>query len=236
MKAAVMGRAFPLLILGSLLSAGMLQAQQNPAAGAAGEGPVIIDPATGQATGQPAGQTATQAAAAAADDVADPRPARDGLPRVDAEQSRLREGQGLLPEMLAAIAAEREALQDRARSLDMREAELAFASTALAEQTRQLTALRAELMGLLDLAETRHGEDIERLVKIYRAMKPAEAAAILSSADLEVTVLVLAAMVERDAGPILARMNQVRAQAVSKIIMERSRLPADQRLLNLKVN
>ena len=231
MKAAVMGRAFPLLVLGSLLTAGLLQAQQNPAAG---EGPVIIDPATGQATGQPAGQTSAQAAAT--DDVADPRPDRSGLPKVDAEQSRLREGQGLLPEMLAAIASEREALQDRARALDMREAELAFASTALAEQTRQLTALRTELMGLLDLAETRHGEDIDRLVKIYRAMKPAEAAAILSSADLEVTVLVLAAMVERDAGPILARMSQVRAQAVSKIIMERSRLPADQRLLNLKVN
>lgn len=158
-------------------------------------------------------------------------------PKVDAAQSTyVAEGGGLLPELLAAIASERASLQDRAAALDLREAEIAFAAAALSEQSRQLGQLKSEIERLLALADGNHHEDVTRLVRIYRAMKPAEAAAILSTADLELSVLVLAAMTERDAGPIFARMNQVRAQAVSKIILERSRLPGDQRLISLKVN
>lgn len=157
-------------------------------------------------------------------------------PKVDAAASKLDMDGGMLPEFLAAIAAEREALEQRAAALDQREAEIAFASAALSTQERQLTALKGEIERLLGVADENHLADVARLVKIYRAMKPAEAAQILSNADLEVTVLVLAAMSERDAGPIVAKMDQVRAQAVSKIILERSRLPGDQRLINVKVN
>lgn len=158
-------------------------------------------------------------------------------PQVNAEASTyVSESGGLLPELLSAIAAERMAMAQRTEALDLREAELAFAAAALSEQSNQLGQLKSEIERLLKLADGNHHDDVARLVKIYRAMKPAEAAEILSSADLEVTVLVLAAMTERDAGPIIARMNQVRAQAVSKIILERSRLPGDQRLISLKIN
>lgn len=158
-------------------------------------------------------------------------------PQVNAEQSArdLPEG-GLLPEMLAAIAAEREALAARTAALDLREAELAFAAAALGEQQTQLGTLKGEIERLLSLADGNHHEDVARLVRIYRAMKPTEAAAILSDADLELSVLVIAAMVERDSGPIVAKMNPIRAQAISKIILERSRLPGDQRLINVKIN
>lgn len=157
-------------------------------------------------------------------------------PKVNAANSKLDMEGGILPEFLAAIAAEREALEQRAAALDQREAEIAFASAALSTQERQLTALKGEIERLLGVADENHLADVARLVRIYRAMKPVEAAQILSNADLEVTVLVLAAMSERDAGPIVAKMDQVRAQAVSKIILERSRLPGDQRLINVKVN
>lgn len=158
-------------------------------------------------------------------------------PQVDAAQSSrdTPEG-GLLPEMLAAIAAEREALAARTAALDLREAELAFAAAALGEQQTQLGTLKGEIERLLSLADGNHHEDVARLVRIYRAMKPTEAAAILSDADLELSVLVIAAMVERDSGPIVAKMNPIRAQAISKIILERSRLPGDQRLINVKIN
>ena len=159
-----------------------------------------------------------------------------GGPRVDAAQSEIAEPSKVMPELLAAIAAEREALDRRAQALDQREAELAFAAAALGEQSNQLSELKTAIEELLQRAEGNHNQDIQRLVKIYRAMKPVEAAAILSTADIEVTVLVLAAMAERDAGPILAKMDQTRAQAVSKIILERSRLPGDQKLINVKIN
>ena len=153
-----------------------------------------------------------------------------------AESDRDGEAGAVLPELLAAVAAERAALTRRALALDKREAELAFAAAALSEQDQQLSLLKAEIERLLGLAEANHTEDVSRLVKIYRAMKPVDAAAILSDADLEVSVLVIAAMSERDSGPILAKMSKVRAQAISKIILERSRLPGDQHLVNLKVN
>jgi flagellar motility protein MotE (MotC chaperone) len=65
-------------------------------------------------------------------------------------------------------------------------------------------------------------------------MKPKEAAAIMNDLDIEVTVMVLGTMPERDAAPILANLDIVRAQAISRIILERSKLPGDQRLDNLK--
>jgi hypothetical protein len=46
--------------------------------------------------------------------------------------------------------------------------------------------------------------------------------------------MVLGTMPERDAAPILANLDIVRAQAISRIILERSKLPGDQRLDNLK--
>ena len=66
-------------------------------------------------------------------------------------------------------------------------------------------------------------------------MKPKEAAAIMNDLDIEVSVMVLGSMNERTAAPILANLTPIRARAISKIILERSKLPGDQRLDNLKL-
>ena len=58
----------------------------------------------------------------------------------------------------------------------------------------------------------------------------------MNDLDIEVTVMVLATMKERDVAPIMAAMTPVRARAVSKIILERSKLPGDQKLVNVKLN
>ena len=77
--------------------------------------------------------------------------------------------------------------------------------------------------------------DVDRLVALYVNMKPREAATIMNDLDIEVAVTVLGAMPERDAAPILAAMNVVRAQAISMIILERSKLPGDQRLDGIRL-
>ena len=145
-------------------------------------------------------------------------------------------GPGLPPEIAAALGAERAALDSRKAALDAREARIGLAATALDEQIARLQTLKAELDTILGTAETAHGADVERLVRIYRAMKPAQAGLIMNEMDIEVATLVIAAMAEKDAGPILANMRPVRAQAISKIIFERSKLPGDQRLLSIKVD
>lgn len=141
-----------------------------------------------------------------------------------------------LPELLAAIAAERQALDERKAALDAREAEIALARAAVLKQNEELTQLREDVAALLDQAKSTEQADITRLVKIYEAMKPAEAAMILQDADLELAVLVIAAMAERNAGPIMAAMKPDRANAVARILLERSRLPGDQAPVVVQLN
>ncbi len=141
-----------------------------------------------------------------------------------------------LPELLAAVAAEHEALVARKAKLDEREAELDLARASVLKQNGELTRLREDVEALLEQAKGAEAADVTRLVKIYEAMKPAEAAGILQAADLELAVLVIAAMAERNAGPIMAAMAADRANAVSRILLERSRLPGDQQPVVVELN
>lgn len=141
-----------------------------------------------------------------------------------------------LPELLAAIAAEQEALAARKAALDEREAEIELARATVLKQNEELTRLRKDVAALLEQAKGAEVADVGRLVKIYEAMKPAEAATILQGADLELAVLVIAAMAERNAGPIMAAMAPDRANAVSRILLERSRLPGDQQPVVVELN
>lgn len=141
-----------------------------------------------------------------------------------------------LPELLAAVAAEHQALAARKEKLDEREAEINLARALVLKQNEELTRLREDVAALLEQAKGAEAADVTRLVKIYEAMKPAEAAGILQAADLELAVLVIAAMAERNAGPIMAAMAADRANAVSRILLERSRLPGDQQPVVVELN
>ena len=59
---------------------------------------------------------------------------------------------------------------------------------------------------------------------------PALAALRETHPDAQIALLTTA-----HAAPILAQLNRVRARAISRIILERSKLPGDQRLQNLKL-
>lgn len=135
----------------------------------------------------------------------------------------------ILPELLVDIDRERRALAERQAQLESEAADLEIVRAALSRQHDELSALQSELDRLLGNLRTGHAEDVERLVRIYEAMKPAEAGSIMSDLDLEVATLVIAAMRENRAGPILAQMDPRRAQIISKIIYERSKMPGDQK-------
>lgn len=143
---------------------------------------------------------------------------------------------GGLSELLIGIEAERAELSSWRDELAQKEAEIALSKSALDAQAEQMEALKQELEHLLSRSARENTEDVSRLVGIYKAMKPVQAAAIMNDADIEVSVLVLSAMAPRNSGPIIALMEPVRARAISKIILERSRLPGDQKLVNLRLN
>ena len=88
---------------------------------------------------------------------------------------------------------------------------------------------------MLEKVKAAHTSDVDRLVALYRNMKPKDAATIMDDLDIEVSVMVLGTMNERDAAPIMAALNPVRARAISQIILERSKLPGDQRLDDIRL-
>lgn len=137
--------------------------------------------------------------------------------------------------MLQALNEERDLLDAQKSRLEQREFEIALAEEKLKIDQSYLSELKVELETLLETVRKAQTEDVDRLVSLYSAMKPKEAAEIMDDMDIEVSVMVLATMPERNAAPILAKLNRTRARAISRIILERSKLPGDQRLDNLKL-
>jgi flagellar motility protein MotE (MotC chaperone) len=138
-------------------------------------------------------------------------------------------------EMLQIITTEREYLAEQKTDMARREAEIDLAREKLQLEQTRLDELKTALEGLLAKVDAAQTDDVRRLVALYSNMKPKDAAAIMNDLDIEVSVMVLGTMSERTAAPILAGLNPVRARAISKIILERSKLPGDQRLNNLKL-
>jgi flagellar motility protein MotE (MotC chaperone) len=140
---------------------------------------------------------------------------------------------GSSEEVLAAIELERSLLAEQRVDVAERRATLELAREQLILETDRLAAVRDEIAALLERVETAQNEDLERLVRIYRNMTPEEAAAIIEDLDIETTVMVLGTMPERVAAPILANLDPMRARALSRIFLERSKLPADQDFSNI---
>jgi flagellar motility protein MotE (MotC chaperone) len=138
-------------------------------------------------------------------------------------------------ELLASIQQERELLEAQKEQHAKREAELDLTAETLEVEQQRLADLKTELEALLDKVKAAHTADVDRLVALYRNMKPKDAAAIMNDLDIEVSVMVLGTMNERDAAPIMAALTPVRARAISQIILERSKLPGDQRLDDIKL-
>lgn len=163
-------------------------------------------------------------------------PEPTATPAAETETSTLPQACAMPEEMLQIISTERKLLEEQKATLARREAEIALASEKLQLEQARLDELKTALDGLFAKIEASKTDDVRRLVALYSNMKPKDAAAIMNDLDIEVSVMVLGTMSERTAAPILAGLNPVRARAISKIILERSKLPGDQRLNNLQLD
>ncbi|MEO1638770.1 MAG: hypothetical protein AAFU41_05930 [Pseudomonadota bacterium] len=137
--------------------------------------------------------------------------------------------------VFAEIKRERELLVQQSDALLQQEARLQIGQEKLAADAQQLRDLKTALEALLAKVEEQQSADLDRLVNLYRNMKPKDAAEIINEMDIEISVLVLGSMPERDAAPILAGIDTARARAISKILVERSKLPGDQDFTGLRL-
>lgn len=165
---------------------------------------------------------AEEAAPAAADGVL---PTLRTPPAVCAlSEEQLAEQAGISPAELRII----QRLSDRRGELDARDADfatmlplMAAAEQKLDERVAELNAIKAELEGMLGQADEREQAEIDRLVQVYQAMRPREAAAVFNTLNDEVRLPVAQAMRPRALAAIMAQMPPASARELTEKLADR---------------
>ncbi|GBR43603.1 MotE family protein [Neokomagataea thailandica] len=116
-----------------------------------------------------------------------------------------------LAEREKALDRRERALMDRQAVIEVAEAELQKKMAALEEARSRLDTSRQQTARLVD-------QDADRLVKIYEAMSPVDAAAILNIMDLRIGVGLLSRMTPRKASAILEVMSPQRAILATQLL------------------
>jgi flagellar motility protein MotE (MotC chaperone) len=138
-------------------------------------------------------------------------------------------------EVLRSLTRERELVDLQKAEITKRHAEIALAEERLMIEQASLTELKGSIEALLARIDASQTDDLNRLIELYKNMKPTDAARIMDDLDIETTIMILGTMNPRIAAPILAKVSAVRARAVSRIILQRSHLPGDQDLVGIKL-
>lgn len=128
-------------------------------------------------------------------------------------------------EVLQHLAERREQLDQREKELDQRDAMLQVATHNLDQKIAEMQDLRKQINGLVNQVNAEQAAQLESLVKIYEAMKPADAARIFETMDDKVLINVISRMKEAKTAPVLAALTPKRAEQVTLMLVERKRIP-----------
>jgi flagellar motility protein MotE (MotC chaperone) len=127
--------------------------------------------------------------------------------------------------VLQSLGQRRGQLDQREQDIDVQLQLLAAAEAKLDAKMKALNGMKGEIQGLLGQADAQKEAEAMRMVTVYSAMKPKDAAARMSVLDDSVRLPIAAKMKERTLSMILANMSPGDA----KILTERlaNRLSAD---------
>ena len=131
---------------------------------------------------------------------------------------------GISPAELRVI----QSLSARRTELDARDADFATtlplmvaAEQKLDAKVQALAAIRTEVQGLLGQVDDREKAEVDRLVAVYSAMRPREAAAVMVSLDDGVRLPVAAAMRPRSLAAVMAQMPPAAARELTEKLAHR---------------
>lgn len=117
--------------------------------------------------------------------------------------------------VFADMAQERDRIQREKEALVMLRNDVAVQEKILETSRAQLTTTIAKLESKQTSYVEERDRSASRLAKMYEAMKPAEAAPILGTLDMDIVIEIMSRMKERPAAKILARMDPRLAAQVS---------------------
>jgi len=124
------------------------------------------------------------------------------------------------------LSERRDELDQRARELELRSALLEAAEKRLDERTAQLKALEEKVNKLVDENKTAEQQQFVGLVAMYESMKPKDAATIFNELDMPVLLGVTRAMNPRKLAPVMARMDPLKAKALTDGLAAADQPPA----------
>ena len=128
-------------------------------------------------------------------------------------------------ELLVAIDAERHDLEQRRAQLAEREALLAVAEARIRHEVDRLALIKREIEGQLAQQSTLLEADLKRMGATYAAMRARDAARIMDEMEPATVVAIFDEMTERRSAPILGAMTPLKAQEVTRLILERHQVP-----------
>ncbi|MBP2232409.1 MotE family protein [Azospirillum agricola] len=133
------------------------------------------------------------------------------------------------PLLREAIGEQKADTATRQHRLREAEAVLAATETRVGTQIQRLAEVKREVETLMAQRSNLQQEDLRRMVAIYEAMKPRDAARILNDLETDIVVDVLDRIAERRTAPILAEMADAKAREVTRLILQRRALPGDRK-------
>jgi flagellar motility protein MotE (MotC chaperone) len=173
---------------------------------------------------KPDGETAASAADAGKDAAAQGG-AKAPPPRVCAPSSTdLAREAGLSPaelRVLQSLGQRRGQLDQREQDIDVQLQLLAAAEAKLDAKMKALNGMKGEIQGLLGQADAQKEAESQRMVTVYSAMKPKDAAARMSVLDDSVRLPIAAKMKERTLSMILANMSPGDAKILTERLANR---------------
>ncbi|SNY94262.1 hypothetical protein SAMN04515647_4585 [Cohaesibacter sp. ES.047] len=120
--------------------------------------------------------------------------------------------------ILERLAHRREELDERSKSLEMREALLKAAEKRLNERVQELRTLEESIKLATKERDREQQEDLVKLVAMYQSMRPKAAAKIFESLDIEVLTDMVKIMKPRTVAKIMGSMNPDAASKLSMAI------------------
>ena len=164
----------------------------------------------------------------------------DAVPVLENDRGEISEfgnGDGVSPTeqaILQRLRERRAELDARVQAVRLQEDLVLAAEARLNEKIASLQAVEARIQALVDEQKALDDEQFNALVSMYANMKPADAANVFNSLDMEILLRLAIKMSPRKMSPILADMNVERAQqltvrmATARIGELESQIPAQQ--------
>jgi len=127
-----------------------------------------------------------------------------------------------MPALLSAIQTRESQLAEREAYIDRRMQTLAVAEQRVREQITALTEAETRLAATLALADNATEADVARLTEVYQRMKPAEAASIFETMDIQFAAGFFSRMRPEASAAIMAQLPAELAYSVSVVMAGRN--------------